>query len=92
VERRSGGRAVRGGESGIITLADKAYQGAEGPVVTPYMGKDKPFQSRPPVQGHCPPSKPPPRAGRVRMKRGSMIDSTSASPRGSRRFDSGSHT
>ncbi|MFI6734423.1 transposase family protein [Nonomuraea sp. NPDC050451] len=29
-------------EAGIITLADKAYQGAEGPVVTPYKGKNKP--------------------------------------------------
>ncbi|MFD1548075.1 transposase family protein, partial [Nonomuraea guangzhouensis] len=27
---------------GILTLADKAYQGAEGPVITPYKGKNKP--------------------------------------------------
>jgi hypothetical protein len=29
-------------QAGIITLADKAYQGAEGPVRTPYKGKNKP--------------------------------------------------
>ncbi|GAA0843106.1 hypothetical protein GCM10009525_58370 [Streptosporangium amethystogenes subsp. fukuiense] len=26
----------------IVTLADKAYQGAEGPVITPYRGRNKP--------------------------------------------------
>ncbi|GAA2208995.1 hypothetical protein GCM10009850_044530 [Nonomuraea monospora] len=91
--------------AGIITLADKAYQGAEGPVRTPVQGKEQarvpeagqpcsrqaprarrarerpaeeledppkatlqPVQGRPPVQGHRRPSKPPGRAGRVRMK------------------------
>jgi hypothetical protein len=35
-------------QAGIITLADKAYQGAESPLVTPYKGKNKPeSQKRP---------------------------------------------
>jgi DDE superfamily endonuclease/Helix-turn-helix of DDE superfamily endonuclease len=29
-------------KAGIIVLADKGYQGGEGPVITPYKGKDKP--------------------------------------------------
>ncbi|SDI60508.1 DDE superfamily endonuclease [Sinosporangium album] len=30
------------GRAGILTLADKAYQGAEGPIATPYKGRGKP--------------------------------------------------
>jgi hypothetical protein len=29
-------------QAGIIVLADKGYQGAEGPVLPPYKGRNKP--------------------------------------------------
>ena len=87
-------------------MADKAYPGAEGPILTPCTGKDKPesqkranraharlrapgeradarpksgkvlrkprcgpSETRPPLQGRRRPSKPPPRAGRMRLQR-----------------------
>jgi hypothetical protein len=40
-------------EAGIITLADKAYQGAEGPVRTPYKGKNKPESQKQANRAHA---------------------------------------
>ncbi|MFI9433241.1 transposase family protein [Streptosporangium sp. NPDC052375] len=40
-------------KAGIITLADKAYQGAEGPVVTPYKGKNKPQSQKQANRSHA---------------------------------------
>ncbi len=37
-------------QAGIITLADKAYQGAEGSVLTPYKGRGKPESQK---QANC---------------------------------------
>ncbi|MEW1845931.1 transposase family protein [Nonomuraea angiospora] len=39
--------------AGIITLADKAYQGAEGPVLTPYKGKNKPESQKQANRAHA---------------------------------------
>ena len=39
--------------AGIITLADKAYQGAEGPVRTPYKGKNKPESQKQANRAHA---------------------------------------
>ncbi len=39
--------------AGIITLADKAYQGAEGPIITPYKGKDKPASQKQANRSHA---------------------------------------
>jgi hypothetical protein len=40
-------------QAGIITLADKAYQGAEGPVRTPYKGKNKPGSQKRANRSHA---------------------------------------
>jgi hypothetical protein len=40
-------------QAGIITLADKAYQGAEGPVLTPYKGKGKPESQKQANRAHA---------------------------------------
>ncbi|SNT51488.1 Helix-turn-helix of DDE superfamily endonuclease [Streptosporangium subroseum] len=40
-------------QAGIITLADKAYQGAEGPVATPYKGKNKPASQKRANRSHA---------------------------------------
>jgi hypothetical protein len=40
-------------QAGIITLADKAYQGAEGPVCTPYKGKNKPESQKQANRAHA---------------------------------------
>jgi hypothetical protein len=40
-------------QAGIITLADKAYQGAEGPVLTPYKGKNKPEPQKQANRAHA---------------------------------------
>jgi hypothetical protein len=40
-------------QAGILTLADKAYQGAEGPVLTPYKGKDKPESQKRANRAHA---------------------------------------
>jgi hypothetical protein len=40
-------------QAGIITLADKAYQGAEGPVRTPYKGKNKPESQKQANRSHA---------------------------------------
>ncbi|MEV0614782.1 transposase family protein [Nonomuraea sp. NPDC050404] len=40
-------------QAGIITLADKAYQGAEGPVRTPYKGKNKPASQKQANRSHA---------------------------------------
>ncbi|RVX41893.1 DDE superfamily endonuclease [Nonomuraea polychroma] len=40
-------------QAGIITLADKAYQGAEGLVLTPYKGKDKPESQKQANRAHA---------------------------------------
>jgi hypothetical protein len=40
-------------QDGIITLADKAYQGAEGPVLTPYKGKNKPESQKRANRSHA---------------------------------------
>ncbi|MDX3111763.1 transposase family protein, partial [Nonomuraea angiospora] len=40
-------------KAGIVALADKAYQGAEGPVVTPYKGKDKPESQKQANRAHA---------------------------------------
>ncbi|TDE16958.1 IS5/IS1182 family transposase, partial [Nonomuraea mesophila] len=40
-------------QAGIITLADKAYQGAEGPVRTPYKGKHKPESQKHANRAHA---------------------------------------
>ncbi|MGW4644566.1 transposase family protein [Sphaerisporangium sp. NPDC004334] len=40
-------------KAGIITLADKAYQGAEGPVVTPYKGMNKPESQKQANRAHA---------------------------------------
>ncbi|GAA4991436.1 hypothetical protein GCM10023334_126190 [Nonomuraea thailandensis] len=34
-------------------MADKAYQGAEGPVLTPYKGKDKPESQKQANRAHA---------------------------------------
>ncbi|SNT64701.1 Helix-turn-helix of DDE superfamily endonuclease [Streptosporangium subroseum] len=39
--------------AGIITLADKAYQGAEGPVRTPYKGTNKPESQKRANRSHA---------------------------------------
>lgn len=39
--------------SGILALADKAYQGAEGPVLTPYKGKNKPESQKHANRAHA---------------------------------------
>jgi hypothetical protein len=39
--------------AGILTLADKAYQGAEGPVMTPYKGKNKPESRKQANRSHA---------------------------------------
>ncbi|GAA3831989.1 hypothetical protein GCM10022226_61430 [Sphaerisporangium flaviroseum] len=39
--------------AGIITLADKAYQGAEGPIITPYKGKNKPTSQKQANRSHA---------------------------------------
>ncbi|RVX44437.1 DDE superfamily endonuclease [Nonomuraea polychroma] len=40
-------------KAGIITLADKAYQRAEDPVLTPYKGKDKPESQKQANRSHA---------------------------------------
>ncbi|GAA4236963.1 hypothetical protein FHR32_006146 [Streptosporangium album] len=40
-------------KAGIIILADKAYQGAEGPLITPYKGKDKPESQKRANRSHA---------------------------------------
>lgn len=40
-------------QAGIITLADKAYQGAKGPVRTPYKGKNKPESQKQANRAHA---------------------------------------
>jgi hypothetical protein len=40
-------------QAGIVTLADKAYQGAEGPLVTPYKGKNKPESQKRANRSHA---------------------------------------
>ncbi|MEV0232765.1 transposase family protein [Nonomuraea sp. NPDC050786] len=40
-------------QAGIITLAGKAYQGAEGPLVTPYKGKNKPESQQQANRSHA---------------------------------------
>ncbi|MFE3455217.1 transposase family protein [Nonomuraea sp. NPDC059194] len=39
--------------AGIIVLADKGYQGAEGPVITPYKGKNKPESQKRANRSHA---------------------------------------
>ncbi|MFI6458194.1 transposase family protein [Streptosporangium amethystogenes] len=39
--------------AGIVTLADKAYQGAEGPVITPYRGRNKPESQKRANRSHA---------------------------------------
>jgi hypothetical protein len=39
--------------AGILTLADKGYQGAEGPIVTPYKGKNKPASQKQANRAHA---------------------------------------
>jgi hypothetical protein len=41
------------GQAGILTLADKAYQGAGGPIRTPYKGKDKPASQKQANRAHA---------------------------------------
>lgn len=36
-----------------LALADKGYQGAEGPTVTPYKGKNKPDSQKPANRAHA---------------------------------------
>ncbi|MDP4511352.1 transposase family protein [Nonomuraea turcica] len=40
-------------EVGILTLADKGYQGAEGPLITPYKGKNKPESQKQANRSHA---------------------------------------
>ncbi|RSN15702.1 IS5/IS1182 family transposase [Nonomuraea sp. WAC 01424] len=40
-------------QAGILTLADKGYQGAEGPVATPYKGRDKPASQKTANRSHA---------------------------------------
>jgi hypothetical protein len=40
-------------KAGIITPADKAYQGAESPVLTPYKGKNKPKSQKRANRAHA---------------------------------------
>ncbi|MCA2220914.1 transposase family protein [Nonomuraea aurantiaca] len=40
-------------KAGIIALADTAYQGAEGPIVTPYKGKNKPESQKQANRSHA---------------------------------------
>ncbi len=37
----------------LVLVADKAYQGAEGPVVTPYKGKNKPESQKQANRSHA---------------------------------------
>ncbi|MFI6504409.1 transposase family protein [Nonomuraea typhae] len=39
--------------AGILTLTDKGYQGAEGPLVTPYKGKNKPDSQKQANRAHA---------------------------------------
>lgn len=39
--------------AGVIVLADKGYQGAEGPVITPYKGKNKPESRKQANRSHA---------------------------------------
>ncbi len=39
--------------AGILTLADKGYQGAEGPIVTPYKGTNKPVSQKQANRAHA---------------------------------------
>ncbi|WP_101790722.1 transposase family protein [Nonomuraea indica] len=40
-------------KAGIVTLADKGYQGAEGPLITPYKGKNKPESQKRANRAHA---------------------------------------
>ncbi|GGT29173.1 hypothetical protein GCM10010176_087340 [Nonomuraea spiralis] len=40
-------------QAGIITLADKAYQGAEGPAITPHKGRNKPESQKQANRSHA---------------------------------------
>ncbi|MFI7044353.1 transposase family protein [Streptosporangium sandarakinum] len=39
--------------AGIVTLADKGYQGAQGPVVTPHKGRNKPASRKRANRSHA---------------------------------------
>ncbi|MGW0064147.1 transposase family protein [Streptosporangium sandarakinum] len=39
--------------AGVVTLADKAYQGAESPVITPYRGRNKPESQKRANRSHA---------------------------------------
>lgn len=39
--------------AGVVTLADKGYQGAEGPLVTPYKGRNKPISRKRANRSHA---------------------------------------
>ncbi|SDI44485.1 DDE superfamily endonuclease [Sinosporangium album] len=41
------------GRAGILTLADKAYQGAEGPTATPYKSRGKPDSQKRANRAHA---------------------------------------
>ncbi|GAA4966244.1 transposase family protein [Nonomuraea thailandensis] len=40
-------------QAGVLTLADKGYQGAEGPVATPYKGRNKPASQKAANRSHA---------------------------------------
>jgi hypothetical protein len=40
-------------QAGLLVLADKGYQGAEGPVITPYKGKNKPESRKQANRSHA---------------------------------------
>lgn len=40
-------------QAGVPTLADKGYQGAEGPVATPYKGRNKPLSQKAANRSHA---------------------------------------
>ncbi|MBE1586617.1 transposase family protein [Nonomuraea angiospora] len=40
-------------QAGMLTLADKGYQGAEGPVATPYKGRNKPLSQKAANRSHA---------------------------------------
>lgn len=40
-------------QAGVITLADKSYQGAEGTALTPYKGKNKPGSQKQANRAHA---------------------------------------
>lgn len=40
-------------QAGMLTLADKGYQGAEGPMATPYKGHDKPLSQKAANRSHA---------------------------------------